>query len=211
MGALDPAGHLRTWECIHHRLLLVLMLPTAGGTVLAPLRIAARGESLAGPTFSTAILLPCLGATVAVYLGQPFTMVPHLLASRGMGRWRMAQGPLAVCVGVLMVVPSALLAGGDGERVIQNVGVFTAAGMLFARFVHPIAGVAVPWLWALGALLFGLSYSDLGKPQWAWWSWIIGSEPSGLVGLALAVLATLALAPRLRRRHGQIGRVDVAD
>jgi F0F1-type ATP synthase membrane subunit c/vacuolar-type H+-ATPase subunit K len=203
MGLVMHNGHIATWLRIHVRVFAVLVALSVGGALVAPMRIAARSQSLSGPTFSTAILLPCLGATFAIYLSLPFAPVLDLTAARSMSVWRAAQALLALVAGLILVAPGALLASGDTARIFQNLGVFAAAGMVLARMAHPLLGVVVPWLWALGALLFGLSYSDLGNERWAWWSWIIGSDPAPFVGLLIGCLgaAMCGYLPRRRRLH----------
>jgi hypothetical protein len=194
MGRVTGAGQLRTWASARRPLLVVAVGLAFGAIVLAPLRIAARSHELAGPTFSTAIVLPCVGATFTLYLGLPVQPTLERLSSRPMIPWRILQGVASLACGLLLVVPAAVVATGDTVRIVQNAGVFSAAAVVVGRLTHPLVGVAVPWLWAFAALLFGLSSGDLGEPTWAWWSWIVGAEPHVLVGLATGLLGAVSCA-----------------
>lgn len=192
MGQLTDAGHLATWSKVHARLLLVLLVLAVCGVVVSPFRISARTQELSGPSFSTAILLPCLGATFVLYLSLPFQRTLEQLSARPMGVWRVAQGVASVVVGLALIAPAAVAAQGDTGRIFQNTGIFSAASIVVGRLIHPVAGVVLPWLWALGALLFGLRSAELGQQRWAWWSWIVGPQVHAWLGIGVALLGTVA-------------------
>ena len=198
VGRVTGAGQLRTWASAHRPILVLAAALAVGAMALAPLRIAARTHELAAPTFSTAIVLPCVGATFTLYLGLPVQPTLERLSSRPMVLWRILQGMASLGCGLMLVLPAAVVATGDTVRIVQNAGVFSAAAVVVGRLTHPLVGVAVPWLWAFAALLFGLSSGDLGDPSWAWWSWIVGADPHLVVGAAAGLLGAVFCAVRPR-------------
>lgn len=201
MGALTgPGSHLVTWARVHWGVLASAALLSAVGAAIAPFHISARTPGMSGPSFSSAILMPCLGATLGIYLSLQWAPLLEAMSARRMAAWRMLQGVLALMVCVGLVVPAAAVAGEDARRIFQNLAVFMAGGLIIGRLTHPIVGIVVPWLWSLGALLFGLSYSDLGQPRWAWWAWIIGESPSVTLPLfaCAGAIAATSLLPQVR-------------
>lgn len=201
-GRDDAGSMLGTWASLHRRLFIAGVALAGLGLGVATLSISVRtphGDP--APTFSTAILWPSIAASLAVYLALPVDAPLEATAARPLFRARFGQTMASVLAAFLLVLPAAAFATRDAERIVQNVGVFVAGGLLGSRFLHPVVGIVLPWVWALSVMLFGLRYSDLHEQQWAWWAWIIADEPSVMLGVSAVVTSAVVTASRSIPRH----------